>query len=755
MTTPAIEKALAQLRWLAERGAKFCLPAGRTKGQFPTGWQNDPKDLAAAEQHALQGGNVGLLTGQHSAGIVAIDVDRNWADQVARLGDFASTGTVHRHNAPDRGKLLYQVDGDLPKSASWKEDPDAKKPDVELLSTGRHALIPPSQFEEGHYILRNGKAGIRQVTPAELTGIWFLLTGTLLGEKHAPRENATTGAGLTRNPFVATVKARWDCLTVFQHFGRVTADQVERRSNGELHAKGNAGLLVKPDRWFCHGDGAGGDNLDAWHWCETGRTLDRGDQAAFWRTVEAMAAAAGIEKPTHGASSTVEQDDDGDDQEDADDGADAEPALPHPLRDVAAVDLAALTPRLGWLHDFAEYAAQLGGAPYEFGLLTSLLALAGAVGGAVKLEYPMTVRPNLYGAIVAPSSVFRKSTTIGAIYDLYRAAEITDAVIGTSITGEALIEQLAERSKVKDEAGNQVGAQPAAGLLVQMELRDVLRSDRVKYSLLLKNTLTELFDGFPLKRRLRSGSHSFDESALSIVGGTVPDTIFEDMTDEDWRSGFAARWLFVTTHQEPDFDTPLPDADPQEVTAARRRRLAALAELPRQLYAIPQTTMTITPAAVAMWDVHRRRTEQAAHQFDNDVLRYTVTRLNTVTLKLAMLVNLATANGDDWTSIDTYTMTTALALTDYFKLALADLLTTRDKKAKHTGALQGVLAKIVKANKEGQFPTVRDVRRMHHDMDASMAQALLDELYRRGAVVPFGNKYPRYRYIHEKLPIAK
>jgi hypothetical protein len=55
---------------------------------------------------------------------------------------------------------------------------------------------------------------------------------------------------------VAAVKAHWDCLGVFQHFGRVTADQVERRSNGELHARGNAGLLVRSDRWYCHGDGS-------------------------------------------------------------------------------------------------------------------------------------------------------------------------------------------------------------------------------------------------------------------------------------------------------------------------------------------------------------------------------------------------------------------------------------------------------------------------------------------------------------------
>jgi hypothetical protein len=132
-----------------------------------------------------------------------------------------------------------------------------------------------------------------------------------------------------------------------------------------------------------------------------------------------------------------------------------------------------------------------------------------------------------------------------------------------------------------------------------------------------------------------------------------------------------------------------------------------------------------------------------------------VTRLNTVALKLAMLVNLATANGDDWSAIDVYSMTTALAMTDYFKLALADLLATRDKKAKHNGALQGMLARIVRLNKKGSKPTARDLVRNTKGMTTDIATSLLDELYRRGAVVRSAGRNPRYVAAHDKLPVGR
>ncbi len=703
-------------------------------------------DQAAAWWQENPQRNIGMATGA----VLTLDFDTykpefgpeaaallEFLEQEYRSARFDAHGTQLFFLQPEGIPQIRNSRGDLPAA-------------VDVRGEGGYTVLPPSAHPDGYtYQWAEGRS------PAECDLLPLPLFVADLILRRDNRQHRSTKAGddtiaeFNRQHRIADLLVTRGYTLGSQH-GAITRLSRPGRDGRQtsvvvtvLDGTERSYHHSTSDPLYCNGSFAR-DAFDVFTMLEHG-----GDAKAAY--VAAKKALGIWQDEPHSPTPDVEQEPDDDNDQDDD-----EPALPHPLRDVEAVDLAELAPRLGWLHDFAGYAAQLGGAPYEFGLLTALTALAAAVGGNVKIEYPMTVRPNLYAAIVAPSSVFRKSTTISAIYDLFRVAEITDTVIGTSITAEALIEQLAERSKVKDEAGNQIGSQPAAGLLVQMELRDVLRSDKVKYTVLLKNTLTEIFDGYPLKRRLRSGVHEFTESALSIVGATVPDTIFEDMSDEDWKSGFAARWLFVTTQQQPDFDTPLSDEDPQVITARRRQRLAQLAELPARLHAMPQTDMALTPGAAHMWDAEKRATNRAAHQFDNDTLRIVVTRLNTTTLKFAMLIALATAeDGDDWTSIDTYTMQTAQLLTGYFKSTLADLLATRDKKAKHTGALQAVLAKIVKANKEGEFPTVRDVRRMNGNMDSNMAQALLDELYRRGAIVPSGKKYPRYRYIHEKLPVAK
>lgn len=729
------------------------------------GFKARTTDLAAVQAWWQQNPqrNIGLATGS----VLVLDFDtykpeygEEAAGLLAYLEDEHRTVRADAHGC----QLFYRLPDGAPEIRNSSGNLPAA---VDVRGAGGYTVLAPSLHPDGYaYRWAEGRAPWEaDMLPLPLFVVDLILKRDTRQHRPAPKQGDTTIAAFDSQHRIADLLTKHGYTLAGTH-GNLT--RLARPGRDGRQTSVVVTVLDGTERSYHHSttdplhtEGGARDAFDVFTMLEHG-----GDARAAYVAAK-KALGTWEEEPKAPALDVADE---------PDDTAEDEPTLPHPLRDVEPVDLADLAPRLGWLHEFAEYAAELGGAPYEFGLLTALTALAAVAAGSVKLEYPITVRPNLYGAIVAPSSVYRKSTTIAAAYDLFRAAETGEAVLGTSITAEALIEQLAERAKVKDEAGNVIGTQPAAGLLVQMELRDILRSDKVKYTVLLKNTLTELFDGYPLKRRLRSGTHEFTESALSIVGGTVPDTIFEDMCDEDWRSGFAARWLFVTTKQEPNFGTPLPDTDPREITEARRRRLADLAGLPRLLFGMPQTPITLTPAALRMWDERRRQTEQAAHQFDNDVLRYTVTRLNTIALKLAMLINLATEGqadwtkarkietpGDlprwetpfkgDWTSIDAYTMQTALLLTDYFKSCLADLLDTRDRKAKHTGALQGVLAKIVRANRDGgKYPTAREIQRSYHSIDQSTLQALLDELYRRGAVILLGR---RYKAVHDKLPVTK
>lgn len=120
LSIPQDSPGFNPLVWLTEHRATFALPKGRTKDKFELNWQNTPHTLEQAQGHARSGGNVGLLTGEHSNGICPVDRDVDFWATVAMLGNLAHTAKVVRDNAPDRGKLLYRVIGELPPTKAWR-----------------------------------------------------------------------------------------------------------------------------------------------------------------------------------------------------------------------------------------------------------------------------------------------------------------------------------------------------------------------------------------------------------------------------------------------------------------------------------------------------------------------------------------------------------------------------------------------------------------------------------------------------------
>jgi hypothetical protein len=296
--TTAINEAFADLGWLAEQGAKFALPYGHTKHKFEEGWPEKPHTFEEAITHTRSDGNVGILTGKHSGGMVAIDKDIEFDETVQKLGRFARTAKIKRTNAPDRGKFLYRVRGELPGSASWKL-PGDKHPRAEFLSTGRHALGPGSEYDGGDYVLVNKELGILEVTPEELDHIWFIITGTPLLEQTKDDKEEQDKA---KSEYIRKVKAHWDsAYKVFKHFNKFTEEQKER--NGQIRLLGNGGLLVgdpngdNRGQWFCFASDKGGGPLKAWCECKWNKKFDKTDKRLFWDVLYEMGDAAGIPKP--------------------------------------------------------------------------------------------------------------------------------------------------------------------------------------------------------------------------------------------------------------------------------------------------------------------------------------------------------------------------------------------------------------------------------------------------------------------------
>lgn len=297
--------SVQSLQWLADQGATFALPFGRTKGEFPKGWQKTPHTFNEALAHAQGGNNVGVLVGWQSDGIVAIDRDVDFPGTVIMLGDFAKTAKIIRTNASERGKLLYRIIGVLPPSNVWKENPTDKHPACEFLSNYRHALAPPSVIGEGYYQLLDTEYGIQELTVDELDYIWRMITGEsvhkdiaaaekVIAQKTTEQETKAAEESQDNREYVTKVKDAWPTAKIFKHFERDVNGVVEDRA--DLRILGNGGLMVKGDKWYCYSDQSGGGPLEAWAFCKWNKGYK---PAMFWDVINSMAEAAGIVKPEY------------------------------------------------------------------------------------------------------------------------------------------------------------------------------------------------------------------------------------------------------------------------------------------------------------------------------------------------------------------------------------------------------------------------------------------------------------------------
>ena len=291
---------------LAKQGVQFVRVARRGKNPVEHNWPDKPRTVAQAKAHRHTGGNVGAMAGRKSGGVIWLDLDEHFREFLQQFPQLDQTFIVTRANAPDRGKLAIRVTDTLPTSTNWRVEGESA-PRAELLSNGRQAIIV-GIHETGAPILNNGKP-IIEMSYADISAIWRKWTGQELIHPTAARKPTKQAHKPTAGPqqsettidepdsLKARVKASWSAYSVFEHFGRV-GEIKQGASNGDWKLDGNAGLFggdPESDQrwhWFCHSDGIGGDQVDAWVYC-TGRTV--GDSVEFPAVLREMADTAGIE----------------------------------------------------------------------------------------------------------------------------------------------------------------------------------------------------------------------------------------------------------------------------------------------------------------------------------------------------------------------------------------------------------------------------------------------------------------------------
>lgn len=385
---------------------------------------------------------------------------------------------------------------------------------------------------------------------------------------------------------------------------------------------------------------------------------------------------------------------------------------------------------LGWVDRYAKVMTHLTGAPFEFNRLCGLVTAAAAIQRRAVLRMSFgDIYPNLYACIVAPTSVFHKSTALDQVPQLLRRAQLDALLLANDMTAEGLVRQLQSRP---------------AGLIVNHEIGRIFNSHNVKYLANLKPNLTDSFDCKPFIRRLSAEEIRIDAPYLNILGATTPSRFFEGVSLTDWQDGFLARWLFVLPEGEPDFDAVMglftEDHDRQIGDIAVK-----LASVNRQ----HETAFIFAGDAFKLWDSWAREGVKAAYYFGDDAATGFVSRYNVYALKLALI--LAAVN-DSWGTITPATMQTAMDLADSFKRYAYRLLSEKADYGVSGAKLQKVFA-IVK-RRGGTAGVTRKIIMQFTKMRAGDVTLCIEKLLEVGAIIEDSTgRAPRYAAIAEQLPV--
>lgn len=199
-----------------------------------------------------------------------------------------------------------------------------------------------------------------------------------------------------------------------------------------------------------------------------------------------------------------------------------------------------------WLRNYVEYARSITDAPLAFHVAGGLAAMAGAIGSNVwwRGGGGREQWPNLFLLNLAPSGIFRKSTSVDIPMNLLAKAA-PGSLLDREFTPERFIRNLADHP---------------TSVLKESEFASLLERMKSNYMQGMKQRLTDLFDCQDSYDRTLQGASggrgeriSIIRPALTILAASTLDWLVESLTETDMRSGFMPRFLFFApTVKEPE-----------------------------------------------------------------------------------------------------------------------------------------------------------------------------------------------------------
>ncbi len=283
-------------------------------------------------------------------------------------------------------------------------------------------------------------------------------------------------------------------------------------------------------------------------------------------------------------------------------------------------------PETGYfIDDYVAYASSRTDAPKVFHKYMAYLTLSCTLGRKAYLEFAGDrVYPNMYVLIIAPSTLFRKSTSLGIALQVIR--RVDDHIrLPDDLSSESLV-------KVLQKAGT--------GLIYSSEFLKLLHMFQKEYAQQIKPILTDIYDcpeEYPVPFRMKDPTADLQviqRPVVNIASATVSSWLLEAASADDMKGGFLSRFLYVVADTKEQYMPRPPGASEAELMNLAQR----LKYVQTNYWNPTNSPMLMDDEAGARFDTW---SEEFSNQIENDPrckeVQSALGRIMVYTLKFAMM----------------------------------------------------------------------------------------------------------------------
>lgn len=191
-----------------------------------------------------------------------------------------------------------------------------------------------------------------------------------------------------------------------------------------------------------------------------------------------------------------------------------------------------------FVEDYVGWATAQTDAPAVYHQLSACIILSALLAKTVRIPTSMgTIRPNLWGMILADTTLTRKTTAMDMACDLLEEV-LQDVVVATDGSVEGLLSALSMRNGEP----SMFKRDEFTGLMEQMVRKDYMSG--------MLEMFTQLYDGKNIKRVLKKETINVSHPLFLMFTGGIKEKMQHVLNHEHIASGFIPRFIVVSAESD-------------------------------------------------------------------------------------------------------------------------------------------------------------------------------------------------------------